>query len=212
MSRGFAMLTNHPSGSRPGSPRRGGPARGTVVPQKAVRAMPCPTASSRIRWLAPFVVTMGRPTRRGSRRGRMVRAPARRCGGGPIRSRDSMSNPRPGSPPPGSRSAETTARVERHPITHHVEARPRQLVRRRRIRRGDAGLGPLALVEPLGAVIVVQHELRRLDEHPGEMNVAASAIACPSSCRSTVSPSARSGSTKRSCRTRRNARSRRSRT
>ncbi len=85
-------------------------------------------------------------------------------------------NPCAGLPPP-FRSAEAARRLERNLIAHHIKAGPGQLVRHRLGRHHGLGLGLLALVERPRPMIVADRHVRRLDERPSQVLVAAFAVA-----------------------------------
>ena len=85
-------------------------------------------------------------------------------------------NPFP-SLPPSLRSAEAALGLERNLVPHHGKAAPGELVRHRLPRHHQLALGFLAFVIDLGARLVTDPHVGRLDEGPGQVLVARAPVA-----------------------------------
>ena len=89
----------------------------------------------------------------------------RHCRGRPIDRLDSSGYPK------------ALRRLERLAVLHHVVARARQLVRHRLDGHHRQAAGALLLVPALDRRVVAHREVRRLDEGPGQVLVAALGVA-----------------------------------
>ena len=154
----------------------GAPPLAPVVPQKTVGAAPRPEvmitdlmaslSGPTLRWLAARAQRSRQP---------LTRAVMTVSGRRPNQIWWLQANPKLGlAVPPFTRSS---APNRTEPCRASHGSMPGQLMRHRLDRYRPARLGRLALVEPLGAIVVAHREVRRLDKRPGEMSIAAFAVA-----------------------------------